>query len=69
MKRTCHTKGFASPQFSNGTDFTLPVSTVSRNDTLLSTYHYLADGTKYKVIDPCALPVLGVTSKWEWVHN
>ena len=28
------------------------VSTVSRNDTLLSTYHYLADGTKYKVIDP-----------------
>ena len=27
------------------------VSTVSRNDTLLSTYHYLADGTKYKVID------------------
>ena len=28
------------------------VSTVSRNDTLFSTYHYLADGTKYKVIDP-----------------
>ncbi|MBR0313748.1 MAG: hypothetical protein IJK39_01305, partial [Bacteroidales bacterium] len=28
------------------------VSTVSRNDTLLATYHYLADGTKYKVIDP-----------------
>jgi len=28
------------------------VSTVSRNDTLLSTYHYLADGTKYKVMDP-----------------
>ena len=28
------------------------ISTVSRNDTLLSTYHYLADGTKYKVIDP-----------------
>ena len=28
------------------------VSTVSRNDTLLSTYHYFADGTKYKVIDP-----------------
>ncbi len=28
------------------------VSTVSRNDMLLSTYHYLADGTKYKVIDP-----------------
>ena len=27
------------------------VSTVSRNDTLLSTYFYLADGTKYKVID------------------
>lgn len=28
------------------------VSTVSRNDTLLSTYHYLADGTKYKVMNP-----------------
>ena len=28
------------------------ISTVSRNDTLLSTYHYLADGTKYKVMDP-----------------
>ncbi|MBR0315060.1 MAG: RHS repeat protein [Bacteroidales bacterium] len=27
------------------------VSTVSRNDTLLSTYFYLADGTKYKVVD------------------
>ena len=27
------------------------VSTVSRNDTLLSTYTYLADGTKYKVKD------------------
>ena len=27
------------------------VSTVSRNDTLLATYHYLADGTKYKVVD------------------
>ena len=27
------------------------VSTVSRNDTLLSTYYYLADGTKYKVVD------------------
>ena len=27
------------------------VSTVSRNDTLLSTYTYLADGTKYKVLD------------------
>ena len=27
------------------------VSTVSRNDTLLSTYHYLADGTKYKVVN------------------
>ena len=28
------------------------VSTVSRNDTLLSTYHYLADWTKFKVIAP-----------------
>ena len=27
------------------------VSTVSRNDTLLATYHYFADGTKYKVVD------------------
>ena len=27
------------------------VNTVSRNDTLLSTYTYLADGTKYKIID------------------
>ena len=27
------------------------VSTISRNDTLLSTYFYLADGTKYKAID------------------
>lgn len=27
------------------------VSTLSRNDTLLSTYFYLADGTKYKVVD------------------
>ena len=30
MKRTCHTKGFASPQFSNGTDFSLPGSTADR---------------------------------------
>ncbi|MBO7562937.1 MAG: metallopeptidase family protein [Bacteroidales bacterium] len=27
------------------------VSTVSRNDSLLSTYTYLADGTKYKIVD------------------
>ncbi|MBP5229274.1 MAG: hypothetical protein J6Z32_03915 [Bacteroidales bacterium] len=32
-------------------DLNNQVKTVSRNDTLLSNYTYLADGTKYKVID------------------
>jgi|GEM_PF-5984569 len=52
MKRNCHIREYTTIQFSNGTDFILPGTTVSRNDTLLSTYHYLADGTKYKVMDP-----------------
>ena len=32
-------------------DLNNQVKTVARNDTLMSTYSYLADGTKYKVID------------------
>ena len=52
MKRNCHIREDTNNQFSNWTDFTLPGSSVSRNDTLLATYHYLADGTKYKVMDP-----------------